>query len=79
VEWTPLTIYGAMALVSVLIVYLLSRRMGDVRRPPTHRLLLSLLAGAVWPLLLVGLLEVAFFAVLAKVHKSADVDAVPTR
>jgi hypothetical protein len=70
VEWTPLTIYAAIALVSVVIAYVLSKRIGDARRPPTRRLFFSVLAATVWPLLLIGLVEFAFFAVFAKVHAS---------
>jgi hypothetical protein len=74
VDWTPLTIYAAIALVSVVIAYLMSRQIGDTRRPPTHRLFFSLLAATVWPLLLVGLVEFTIFAVFAKVHASDDRD-----
>jgi hypothetical protein len=68
VGWTPLTVYAAIALVSAVIAYLLSRQIGDTSRPPTHRLFFSLLAATVWPLLLVGLVEFVLFAVYAKVH-----------
>lgn len=71
-DWMVLPIYGAIALVSVVIAYFLSRRIGDVRRPPSHRLLLSLLAGSVWPLLLVGLVEFGSFAAYAKVQERRE-------
>jgi hypothetical protein len=72
VDWTPLTIYAAIALVSVVIAYLMSRQIGDTRRPPTHRLFFSLLAATVWPLLLVGLVEFTIFAVYARRRGSGD-------
>jgi hypothetical protein len=70
VGWTLLAIYGAIALISAVIVYVLSRRAGDTRRPPTHPLILSLVAGAAWPLLLLGLAEFGSFAAYVRMHRS---------
>jgi hypothetical protein len=70
VDRTLVTIYAVIALVSAVGVYVVSRRLGDDGRPPAHRLILSLLAGAVWPLLLVGLVEFGFFAAYARLRKS---------
>jgi hypothetical protein len=66
VGWTLLIIYAAVALVSAVTVYILSRRLGDELRPSTHRVILSLLAGVAWPLLLFGLVEFGVFAAYTK-------------
>ena len=71
-DWTVLTIYGAIALLSAIGVYIVSRRLGDGRRPATHPLILSVLAGAVWPLLLIGLVELGSIAAYVKMHRSHD-------
>ena len=42
--------------------------MGTTRAP------LSLVAGLMWPLLLIGLVEFTSFAAYAKVHENDDVD-----
>ena len=73
-DWTVLTIYGAIALLSAVGVYIVSRRMGDARRPATHPLILSVLAGALWPLLLIGLVEFGSFAAYVKMHRDHDED-----
>jgi hypothetical protein len=67
-----LAIYGVIALISAVGVYIVSRRVGDDRRPPAHRLILSVLAGALWPLMLIGLVEFGCVAAYVKAHKSDD-------
>jgi hypothetical protein len=64
--------YGAIALIIAVGVYIVSRRLGDDRRPSARPVVLSVLAGALWPLLLIGLLELGCVAAYVKAHKSAD-------
>lgn len=71
---TLLVGYAAVALVAAVAVFVVSARLGDERRPGPQRLVLSLAAGAVWPVLLLGLAEYGSFAIYAKAHKH-DEDA----
>ena len=56
---TLLVGYVAVALVAAVVVFVASARLGDERRPGPQRLGLSLAAGAVWPVLLLGLADTA--------------------
>lgn len=71
---TLLVGYTAMALVAAVVVFVASAHLGDEQRPGPQRLGLSLAAGAVWPVLLLGLAEYGSFAMYAKAHKH-DEDA----
>jgi len=71
---TLLVGYVVVALVAAVVVFVASARLGDERRPAPQRLGLSLAAGAVWPVLLLGLAEYGSFAIYAKAHKH-DEDA----
>jgi hypothetical protein len=42
------------------------RRLSDSESPPDHPLLVSIAAGAVWPLLVVGLVELSSIIVFTK-------------
>lgn len=64
-----LATYGAIALIGAVGVYLVSRRLGDDRRPPAHPLIPSVLAGALWPLLLIGLVEFGCVAAYVKMRR----------
>lgn len=69
---TLLVGYLAVALVAAVVVFVASARLGDERRPVLERLGLSLAAGAVWPVILLGLAEVSSFAMYAKAHQHDD-------
>jgi hypothetical protein len=69
---TLISTYAVIALVSAVAVFVLSDRVSDDRRPATHRALLSLSAGIIWPVLLIGIAEFGSFAMYAKVHEHAD-------
>ncbi|MCV7132857.1 hypothetical protein H7J06_07635 [Mycobacterium hodleri] len=69
---TLLIAYTAVALVAAVVVFVASARLGDERRPPPERFGLSLAAGAVWPVILLGLAEFSSFAVYAKAHQHDD-------
>jgi hypothetical protein len=43
--------------VSTAVVYVASRRLNDPRNPAPHILVLSAVAGALWPMLLLGAVE----------------------
>lgn len=74
---TLLVGYTAVALVAAVVVFVASARLGDERRPGPQRLGLSLAAGAMWPVLLLGLAEYGSFVVYAKAHKhDEDADRV---
>ena len=69
--------YTAVALVAAVVVFLASARLGDERRPGPQRFGLSLVAGAVWPVILLGLAEYSSFAMYAKAHQhDEDADRV---
>ena len=63
---------GGWVLVT-LAGYVASRSFGHRWAPPAHPLVLSALAGAVWPLLLIGLIELGSIVVLA--HRGAKREA----
>jgi hypothetical protein len=52
-------------LVSSAIAFVAARHLGDRRLPTVQTLALSLLAGAVWPLLVLGAIEVSSVAALS--------------
>lgn len=53
--WTIGLIYLALAQVTAVVAYVLSRRTVDDPRPPApHRIALSILAGLFWPVMLVA-------------------------
>jgi hypothetical protein len=51
------------------IAYAAGRRFGDKRTPAPHPFAVSVVAGAVWPLLVVGLVEMSSIVVYAKVSR----------
>ena len=69
---TLMLTYAVIALVSAVAVFVLSDRVSDDRRPAAHRAVLSMCAGALWPVFLIGIAEFGSFAVYAKVHEHAD-------
>lgn len=61
------SIYGASALVTTVVVFLMSKRISDRQRPATVRLALSVAAGVLWPLVLLGLIQFGSFVAYTKV------------
>jgi hypothetical protein len=51
-----------------LAAYAAGRRLSERQSPAAHPLMVSLAAGAVWPLLVVGLVELSSIMVFAKVQ-----------
>jgi hypothetical protein len=74
VTWTLTIGYTAVAIIAAIVVFVLSARLGDERRPTGQRIVLSVAAGAVWPVILVGLAEVGSFAMYAKAYAHDDED-----
>ena len=71
-EFTLFTAYLTVAFVTTVVVFFASQRLGDERRPALQRIALSLAAGAVWPVMLIGVVEISSFAAYAKVHENDD-------
>ena len=57
VGWLPVT----------FAVYVAGKRLSDRRTPAEHPVLVSLAAGALWPLLVVGLVELSSIIVCTRV------------
>jgi hypothetical protein len=55
-------------LLVALVAYAAGRRYTDRRSPAPHPLRVSAVAGAVWPLLVVGVVEMSTLVVWSKVH-----------
>ena len=65
-EWIGL-VYGATALVTTVLVFFASKRFSDRSRPLSVRFGLSVAAGIVWPLVIVGLIQFGSFVAYTKV------------
>jgi hypothetical protein len=63
---TLVVIYLGGWMVATLGVYGVGRRFSDRRSPPPHPLWVSIVAGTVWPLLVVGLVELSSVVMYAK-------------
>jgi hypothetical protein len=70
---TLLVIFGGRVLATIG-VYAAGRRFTDRLAPAPHQFWMSLLAGAVWPLLIVGLLELSSVVVLTKAQSKPRPD-----
>jgi hypothetical protein len=62
-----IVIYVAGWLPVAFAAYAAGKRLSDRRAPAEHPVLVSLAAGALWPLLVVGLVEMSSVMVLTKV------------
>jgi hypothetical protein len=62
-------IYLASAIVTTAVVFVASKWVGDELRPATHMASVSVAAGLVWPLLLLGMLELSAVLTDAKVRQ----------
>ncbi|MCP9275685.1 hypothetical protein [Mycolicibacterium arenosum] len=67
-------IYGASALVTTALVFFLSKRFSDVQRPASVRFGLSVAAGVLWPLVVLGLLEFGSLVAYTKVAEETELD-----
>ncbi len=64
--------YTAMWAVVSLATYLVGRRLSSDEQPPDHPLLTGVLAGALWPVVVVGLLEALTIALMSGSHAWRD-------
>jgi len=62
-----IVIYLGVWVVVAVGLYTVTSHYSDVRSPASHPLGVSVLAGALWPLLLLGVLEFSSLAACAKV------------
>jgi hypothetical protein len=74
---TVVVIYLGGWMLATLGAYAASRRWNDRQSPAPHPLWVSVLAGAVWPLLLVGIAELSSFIVYTKVQSISRRGRVP--
>jgi hypothetical protein len=72
VLWTCVLVYVASAIVTAVVVFVASKWVDDELRRATHRLSLSAAAGVLWPLLVLGALELSSFALYAKVVQRVE-------
>jgi len=72
VLWTCGLVYVASAIVTAVVVFLASKWVGDELRPATHRVSLSVAAGVVWPVLLLGMFELSSFVLYTKVAQHVE-------
>lgn len=70
--------YTVVAVLAALAAFIVSARLGVERPPASERIGLSLAAGAVWPVILLGLAEFTSFALYAKVYEHDD-DGIPVK
>lgn len=78
--WTIGLVYLALAQVMAVVAYVLTRRTADDPRPPArHRRALSILAGLIWPVMLVALVQLGVILAYKKYagsrHAEECVDA----
>lgn len=64
--------YTAIWAVVTLATFLLGRRLSSDEQSPDHPLLTSILAGALWPVVVVGLLEAFTIALMSGSHAWRD-------
>ena len=67
-----IVIYLGGWIVATLAMYAASERWNDRQSPAPHTLWVSVIAGAVWPLLLVGMVEMTSVVVYTKVQSKPD-------
>jgi hypothetical protein len=66
VLWTLTVAYVACAIVTTPIVLVASRPLVDPLRPARNRFSVAVVAGLMWPLLLLGLVELSSVVMLSK-------------
>jgi hypothetical protein len=62
-----IVIYLGGWLAAAYAAYAAGRRLTDRESPPDHPLILSFAAGAIWPLLVVGMVELSSIMVVTRV------------
>lgn len=69
--WTCVTVYLAGWIVATVGVFAAGNRLCEPGMPPSYRLLLSIAAGAIWPMLLVGAVEFSSVAMYSSAEQFA--------
>lgn len=69
---TLVVIYLGGWMVAALGMYVASRRWNDRRSPAPNPLWVSVLAGAIWPLLIVGIVELSSGILYTKAQSRTD-------
>lgn len=60
--------------VSTAVVFVMSRRLNDPRNPAPHLLILSAVAGSMWPMLLLGAVEFSSLVACSSAASHLKVD-----
>lgn len=74
---TFVTVYLGAWLVTAVAVYVAGRLLADPHRPAENPLLVSLVAGAVWPLVLLGVVELSSVAVYSTAQSLRTPPSIP--
>lgn len=69
--------YLAGWVVATVVVFVAGNRLSDRRAPATHPLTMSVVAGAVWPMLILGAVEFAAVALFARIRDARAAAEVP--
>ena len=72
VDTQVVVLYLGGWLLATLGMYAASRRWNDRQSPAPHPLRVSVVAGAVWPLLIVGIVELSSIVLFTKVQSTSD-------
>lgn len=68
-------VYATVAFAATVIVFVASARLGDERVGTVERTGLSMAAGLMWPVMLLGIAELTSVAAYVKVHEHTDAPA----
>ncbi|WP_197381171.1 hypothetical protein [Mycolicibacterium mengxianglii] len=63
-------LYLIPGLITAAVTFALGRRWRDFRQPATHPVVLSVIAGMLWPLVLVGVVQFASIALVTRIARS---------
>ena len=69
--WTCVSVYLAGWIVATVGVFAAGNRLCEPGMPPSYRLLLSIAAGFIWPMLLVGAVELSSVAMYSSAEHFA--------
>jgi hypothetical protein len=67
--------YVAAWLVTTMVFLVEGRRLRGGQTPPAHPFVVGMLAGAIWPVLLLGVVEYGVLAAVGKVVNDSAVDS----
>ncbi len=64
--------YLIVAIATTVVLFVVSERLGDEHRPTLQRLVLSTAPGVVWPVTLLGVVQLVSLAACAKASERDD-------